>query len=164
LGFVVGQVQAPAVQTLPPVQATPHVPQLRGSVAVVVQTAGEPQAVWPAGHWVLQPSGAGVAEQIWPAAQTVVQLPQAVGSVFVFLQVPEQSVRPVGQLQALLVQVLPPVHATPQVPQLLLSDVRVAQTVPHSVWPVGQVPLHWPVWQVWPVGHLVPQAPQLFGS
>lgn len=53
--------------------------------------------------------------------QLLEQVPQAVRSVCRFLQVPEQSVCPVGQVQTPLTQDLPPEQTLPQLPQLLLS-------------------------------------------
>jgi hypothetical protein len=52
--------------------------------------------------------------------------------VVVFEQVPEQLVMPVGQTQAPAVQMVPPVQAFPQPPQLLTSVWRLTQ-VPEQV-------------------------------
>jgi hypothetical protein len=58
-----------------------------------------------------------------------------------------------------LLQTLPPVHALPQAPQLVLLVCKSAQLLPHSVWPlVGQV--HAPNEHCVPAGHALSQAPQ----
>ncbi len=75
--------------------------------------------------------------------QLVVQLPQKPGLFWRFLQTPEQSVSPLGQVHALLEQSLPPVHFVPQAPQWLASDFRSRQAPEHSVCPGGQETTHW---------------------
>jgi len=86
------------------------------------------QAVWPAEQLCVQTP----PEQTFPAAQTVVQLPQCCGSVWVLVQkadAPEPQALGVaaGQPHVPLVQVWPAGHTTPQPPQLLASVVVVAQ-------------------------------------
>jgi len=71
-------------------------------------------------------------EQTLPAPQTVVQLPQCCGSVWVLVQnavAPEPQALGVadGHPQTPLVQVWPAAQTTPQPPQLLASVVVVAQ-------------------------------------
>lgn len=56
-------------------------------------------------------------------------------------------------------QVFPPVHVTPQLPQLLLSELVLMQVLPHTLVPLGQA--HVPLWQVVPLVHVTPHAPQL---
>ncbi len=58
-------------------------------------------------------------EHSLPEPQVVEQVPQAVRSVWRFLQTPEQALCPVGQAQAPDWQVLPPEQVVLQVPQLL---------------------------------------------
>jgi hypothetical protein len=83
-----------------------------------------------------------------PLVQTLPQLPQFCGSVSRFLQIPLQSVSPVGQAQVPFWHVFPPVHTCPQLPQFCGSVSRF---------------LHTPL-QHNPVEQMVPHAPQLFGS
>ena len=52
----------------------------------------------------------------------------------------------------------------PQSPQLLGSVVGSTHAVPHNLSPVAQVRVHEPAEQTFPPVHIVPQAPQLFGS
>jgi hypothetical protein len=53
--------------------------------------------------------------------------------------VPPQSPCPAGHLQVPFVQLVPPVHAWPQVPQLLLSEFLSTQLVPHKEVVLSQV-------------------------
>jgi hypothetical protein len=83
-------------------------------------------------------------------------------------QVPEQSVWPVAQEQVPPWQVMPPVQAWLQVPQLASSESRKAQNWPplasvHSVWAVdGQPPWHRPPMQTGlSEGQALVQLPQL---
>jgi hypothetical protein len=71
--------------------------------------------------------------QVWPEAHLVLQAPQLLRSVSVSTQIPEQSVRPVGQVHLLAEQNLPPVHLVPQDPQLLASLVRLTQEPEQTV-------------------------------
>jgi hypothetical protein len=59
----------------------------------------------------------------------VLQCAAAVMSTHV---VPPQSPWPAGHWQVLLVQVFPPVHGAPQVPQLESSDVKSTQPELHD--------------------------------
>ena len=82
----------------------------------------------------------------WP------QLPQFASSDFVSTHTPLQSVFPLDRRSRSSGQVLPPVHATPQAPQLLLPDRSVQyespqhvdaptasqQALPHAVSPAAQ--------------------------
>ncbi len=54
--------------------------------------------------------------------QRLPQAPQLATSLAVLTHVPEQLVCPVGQPQRPAAQTCPPVHATPQAPQLALLD------------------------------------------
>jgi hypothetical protein len=53
--------------------------------------------------------------------------------------VPPQSPWPVGHWQMLFVQIFPPVHEAPQVPQWELSEVRSTQPAGHDEYPEAQV-------------------------
>ena len=64
--------------------------------------------------------------------------PQLFGSKPVFVHAPLQSVPPFGQEQALLAQVCPPVHLTPQAPQSFVSSVSSTHAPPQSESPPGQ--------------------------
>ena len=46
-----GQLQAPALQTVPPPQRMLQPPQLL--LSVLVSTQASPQTVWPSAHWVV---------------------------------------------------------------------------------------------------------------
>lgn len=52
----------------------------------------------------------------------------------------------------------------PQVPQLFGSAFRSTQSVPHRVWPDGQIGSQLPCEQYSSAAHWLPQAPQLSGS
>jgi hypothetical protein len=108
--------------------------------------------------------------QFRPAAHTVPQLPQLFPSVAVFEQVPEQLVGVLfahTQVPPLHTRLLPQV--TEHIPQLLLSELRLAQLLLlHATYPEAQLaeslthmpaPLHlYPVPKR--VEQLVPHAPQ----
>jgi len=85
----IGHVQAPALHTVPPVQAIPQPPQLFESV--FVSTQAPVQFVVPVGHVVVQ-----VIEQTCIAVHIVPHPLQFCGSVLVSTQTPPQSV-PLGQ-------------------------------------------------------------------
>jgi hypothetical protein len=102
----------------------------------LVRLTHEPeQAVWPVGqlntHWLF--------EQSCPDAHLLLQAPQLLRSLVRFWQIPEQLVRPEGQVHLLLAQIMPPVHLVPQVPQLLGSLVVSTQEPEQAVCPVGQL-------------------------
>jgi hypothetical protein len=84
-----GQTQAPAMQTLPPVHAMPHPPQLFTSVAVLMQAPA--QLVVPVGHEVVH-----VIAHTCIDVHIVPQSPQFWGSVLVSTHTPPQSF-PVAQ-------------------------------------------------------------------
>jgi hypothetical protein len=72
---------------------------------------------------------------------------------------------PDGHWHLPFTQMFPPVHALPHPPQLLVS-VSVWTQLPAQNVRVGSthVSAHTPEAQSAPVGHLCPQAPQLYGS
>lgn len=146
------QLHAPPEQA-PLGQAVPHPPQLLWSVCVSTQVL--PQRVCPLGQPVIHrpetqtaPEGQSLdATQVHappeqtPLGQATLQAPQLLASLKVLMQVPPQSVVPVGQ--------------------------EVTQTPPKQNWPVGQpIPppqVQMPAVQLW-LGQTVPQTPQLFES
>jgi hypothetical protein len=156
-----GQEQALFAQAFPPVHFTPQVPQLLMSLVRFTQTPA--QSVWPVPHLLshLLLMQSGVA-----AGQVVVQLPQAVGSFVVFLQVPLQSDCPDGQVQLPPTQVLPPVHLIPQSPQLSLSEPTLMQEPLQILFGAVQVVpgTQAPPWQVSVAAQALPQVPQLLPS
>jgi hypothetical protein len=146
------------VQTWFEAQATPHPPQLRGSVSKLT-------------HWVGVAGGGGhaspvqvhsPAEQENPDGQVMPQPPQFWRSACVFTQAPEQSVAPALQTQAAAWQVPKP-QAKLHEPQLLASVCLFTQRGPQaSGVAAGQV--HAPAVQVAVAGQLMPQSPQWLGS
>ena len=63
-------------------------------------------------------------------------------------------------MQTPLQQAYPSGQAWPQAPQLAASLPSSLQASPHLDWPVGQAgSWHLPPAQVWPLAHLLPQAP-----
>jgi hypothetical protein len=96
-----------------------------------------------------------------PFGHFVPQMPQLFGSVCALTQTPLHNVIPVGHTHAPILQIVPPAHALPHVPQLLVV-VKSTQVVPHTPNPVGHT--QFPELQVAPVAHFVPQTLQLFGS
>jgi hypothetical protein len=71
------------------------------------------------------------------------QLPQLFGSFCVSVQVPLQSVVPVGQPQRDELQSRPPPQTLPQAPQLNGSLVRSTHDRPHAVNGGVQTATHW---------------------
>lgn len=79
------------------------------------------------------------------------QVPQFSGSLPRLWQVPEQSLCPDGQTQAVPTHDLPPEQALPHAPQcesLLLSGVSQPSALVQSPKPLSQVYPHWPEAQV----------------
>jgi len=107
-------------------------------------------------HWPCEQSGGFV--------HAVPQPPQFCGSVPVSTQTPPQSVPPFGHSHVPLPQSWPPVQTTPHEPQLLESPFGFTQAPPHRIWLWGQVVpfTQAPIWQLSPVAHVVPQAPQFW--
>ena len=75
----------------------------------------------------------------WVAAQAVPHAPQLPGLLARLTHWPEQSTVPVGHLQAPPEQNVPPEHARPQPPQLLLSVCVSTHDLPHAV----RLVAHW---------------------
>ncbi len=105
----------PALQDLPPLHDVPQAPQLVESVSRSAQTPLHRSSPTMHEPWHLPLLHSSLL------AQAVPQLPQSAVLVARLTQVPEQLVVPTGQPQAPEVQVAPPLHATPQPPQLALS-------------------------------------------
>jgi hypothetical protein len=79
------------------------------------------------------------------------------------MQLPLQSVVPVGQAHLLPTHMRPAGHLFPQAPQLFSSLATVTHEPLQSVVPFGQV--HLLAAQLgWSFGHSFPHAPQLLGS
>jgi hypothetical protein len=134
----VGQLQVLAEHVARSAHAVPHAPQLRGSVAVLVQTP--PQVVSPVGHVHT------LATHDSPAPHRIPQPPQLRGSVVVSLQMPPHSLSPVGQLHTPETQVPAP-QSCPHDPQFLGSLVVSTQSGPQMISPAGQLqtpPVHDP--------------------
>jgi hypothetical protein len=88
------------------------------------------------------------------------QAPQFLASVVVSTQVDPQAVRPDGQRHIPPAQLVPlTMQAFPQAPQLPLSVCRSTHRFPQGDIPIEQV--HVPPTHAAPIGHTVPQAPQL---
>jgi hypothetical protein len=108
-------------------QACPQPPQLAGSLVVVTQRAGLPQATVPTGqtHWP--------AAQIVPPEQTVPQAPQLPALDSKSTQAPLQVVSPVPQVPHIpWLHEVPAEQAVPQAPQLVGSDRRSTHLPPHN--------------------------------
>jgi hypothetical protein len=157
--------QVPVLQTSPPMQRLPHVPQFAALTWRSTHCSFPMKSVHiesPVGQMQVP------LEQLPPAAQALPQLPQSALLVSRFTQTimvpiippPVQSVRPVAHPA---VQV-PPTHEFPD-PQPLPHEPQLRGSVSVSV----QVPLqlvspppqtHAPFVQLAPVPHCVPQAPR----
>jgi hypothetical protein len=92
-----------------------------------------PHAVWPPAQLEVQ----ALLLHTWPPWQTVVQFPQWVASDAT--HAPLQSSMPVGHVHWLAWQVLPPLQAMPQAPQLLESDETSEHPELHIICPPGQL-------------------------
>jgi hypothetical protein len=143
------QLHVPLTQDAPVPQALPQVPQLAAFVG--------PLQV-PSEHFVPDEQvdeQVPVLSQTSPPEHTAQLVPQCWG--LDWTQVPPQLTKPPVQTQEPEVQVLPVAQTFPQLPQFWLSVCRLAQVVPHCIWPElqeGPVP---PV----PVPPLVPPVPSL---
>jgi hypothetical protein len=153
--------QVPLEQNCPNEQASPHAPQLVGSMAVFTQAVIPPNghAVRPGGH--VTPASIAVPLQVplehnCPNEQASPHAPQLVGSMAVFTQavIPPNghAVRPGGHVtpasMAVPVQVplehnCPNAQALPHAPQLVGSKAVFTQAVipsnGHAVRPDGHV-------------------------
>jgi len=98
------------------------------------------------------------------APQAFEHCPQLSASVWTLVHVLAQSFMPPAHAHAPFMQVVPPVQARPQVPQLDELCVRSTQTPEHEVVPPGQGFMQTPLLQTCPVLHAAPHAPQFLGS
>lgn len=133
-----GQAHTLLPQTWPPVQTTPHMPQLLLSPFRFTQ---------PAPHWV---SAFGhVAMPQTPSWHTcmaphgMLQPPQFCAFDCVSTQMPLHKLWPTGHAHALLTQACPPVHAIPQPPQLAES-LLVSTQPPLQLVSGAQLVVHTP--------------------
>jgi hypothetical protein len=147
---------APAVIEPPaPPVPVPPVPPLPHDVAQ------DPlHSIVPAGH------AQTPLLQIWPRAQPVLQVPQFVGSVMVFVQTVPQVVRVQVALHAPLMQNGADAGQTvPHEPQLFTSVcVRTHESPPGPHAENGAAHAQLPALHVWPCAQARPQEPQLNGS
>jgi hypothetical protein len=184
--------QEPPQQVEPAPHTLPHAPQLLASVVVLVHTvpltagqegAAPDQPGRRALPWQHDDGGEhgvmGVQVpllQVLPPGHTLPQAPQLFTSLSRGLQEPPQQVEPAP-------------HTLPHAPQLLASVVVLVHTVPLTAGQEGAVPdqpgrmpegvqhsdggrhgegpvvgVQVPLLQVLPLGHTMPQAPQLFTS
>jgi hypothetical protein len=155
---IVGQpvsVQPPATHACPAPHFVPQAPQFWKSVCVSKQVV--PQSVFPTSQPQLP------ARHAWLLGQAIPQPPQFAASLFVSMHLPLQSVRPVAQPAAHMpaLQTCVP-HDLPQIPQLVLSEVRSTQVVPQRSRPTSQT--HLPALQICDVPQAVAQSLQCAGS
>jgi hypothetical protein len=145
-------------QLEPPVHTTPQAPQL--SLFVDRLTHAPLQSVVPATEQAVAHTP---LIQTSPAKHELPQVPQSNGFVAVSRHTPLQLVVPTGHWHVLAAQVMPPVHAFAQAPQLALSDARSTQPPAHAVRPVEQAATHEPELHTKLAAQPLPQAPQLAG-
>ncbi len=146
---------------MPPVQLVLHPPQLFESVKVF--THFPLQIIRPDGH-THTPLG-----QVAPVGHLLPHLPQLLGSLLRFTQVPlvEQLTKFASQdikTQVPLTQSAVPflkLHLLPHLPQLLISLFVSVQAPLQVVWPDWQ---HFPFEQIRPDAQAVPHLPQFFAS
>ena len=96
-----------------------------------------------------------------PSTQSLVQLPQCLGSVLRLTHAPLQSVYGSAQTHSLSSQLKFVGHASPQPPQLSLLVLTLTQIPEQSVWSAGQ---QLPFVHCVRSGQTVPQVPQLARS
>jgi hypothetical protein len=77
-------------------------------------------------------------------AQVAPQVPQLALSMLVLTQTPPHRLCPEGQRQLPCTQLVPPVQAVPQRPQLLGSTAGSMQALPQASKPLPQLVWHWP--------------------
>lgn len=132
-----GHWQLPPTQLRPPVQVTPHAPQLR--LSPPRSTQDRPHTVWPAP----QPPEQTPFEQTWVGAQTIPQPPQWRGSLAISTHIVPQRT-PLRQPHTPPVQVMPPLHVTPHAPQLSALTLRSTQAPPQGTAPAPQIDVQLP--------------------
>ena len=111
---------APLLQTCPAAHATPHPPQLSGSLCTAVH-APPLHAIPPFGHshWP--------ATHCRPAAQRALHPPQFALSLWTSMHAPLHSTLPFGQTHVPAVQDWPGAHFAPHAPQLFGSATTERQ-------------------------------------
>jgi hypothetical protein len=82
----------------------------------------------------------------------------------VLTHVEPQSIVPLGHVQLPAEHTFPPLQATPQPPQLLLSVCVFTHAPPQFVVPPIHVVEHVPLMHTWPVVHAIVQLPQCIAS
>lgn len=138
---VTGVSQVPKRHVAPPLQRIPQLPQLFGSLSVLMHSP--PQKSEP------KPHAQVLARQKPRAPQLLPQLPQFAESSVVSTQAPSQRVRlPQSVRQVLMPHSSPAAHALPQLPQLAALLRVSTQAVPQRVRGVVQVTTHDPASQV----------------
>ena len=124
------------------------------TLLVFVSTQAFAHSIWPA---IEHPQTPPLHTE--PAGHWFPHEPQFSALLRVSTQAPpEHCVSPAPQLdwQALPLHTCPPEHAVEQPPQWLASEAT--QAPPHASSPA--VHMQALAWQVWPVPHALPQAPQ----
>jgi hypothetical protein len=119
-----------------PVAGSPQPPQFLGSLLVSTQ---ESLQHCPAGQdWPPQPQAP--SSHVSPSAQTLSQLPQLLGSLFVSMQFPLQQVSPAA-------------HAVPHAPQFWSSTSRSTHVSLQQLSPETQSDTHSLLKHFWQGGH-----------
>jgi hypothetical protein len=147
----------PFWQLVPPVQRTPHPPQLSLSVSSLMHKV--PQRS-PVAH--AHPPSWQSSTLVQPSPQP----PQFVGSVDSSTHAPLQSTRPVAhvEVQTPPEQTWPAWQALPHAPQFSGSEAVATHALPQGVSPVAHVDAQTPFEQTWPAWQALPHAPQFSGS
>lgn len=160
-----GLKQTPLVQVWDGLQGALQAPQFDGSE--VVSTQAPLQFDSPALHDTSHCPFVHVPVPSAGDGQIFAQAPQLFTSVFSSTQSPEHALKPAvqtkPQLPAAQVGELfcGPAHTTPHVPQFDVSLAVATHEPEQFTFGAVHVKVHVPDWQVCPVGHILPQAPQL---
>jgi hypothetical protein len=151
--------QVLAKQPCAELQTMSQAPQSWGSVCRSAQTV-----VPPLMHLVPALQAHIPLEQTAPCSQALRQLPQWLGSVLTFAQVPPHMMSPIGHVQTPETQESPAGQAFAQLPQWLGSFEGSMQPMlpPQLMSPVEQVQT--PLTHTAFGPHFMPQPPQSFGS
>jgi hypothetical protein len=142
----------PALHVEPAPQRVPHMPQLRGSVCVLVHVV-PPHIVMPVPHTHTPETHDAPMPHARPHA------PQLLASLETSAQPPfMQRIAPAPHVHMPIAHVPPGPHETAQEPQCAGSVASEAQVVPQATWPAGH--MHAPIAQGVPAGHAWPHIPQ----
>jgi hypothetical protein len=144
----------PLLQVVPPVHTTPHAPQ--SSWAVLGSTQPPPQSTWFAPHAAAHTPPL----QTCCAAHALPQAPQFCASEARLAHTPPQFVVWGGQEQAPPEHDAPPVHATPQPPQLWTLVVVSTHPPLHEISVPRQAAAQLPIEHTSPGPHALPHPPQ----